>query len=57
LTPLARLPQRRRPADYPINDDGSPIRIVNFNGVGGSTIMHMEHSSTSRRNPWRNRWT
>jgi choline dehydrogenase-like flavoprotein len=31
------------PADYPINDDGSPIRIVNVNGVGGSTVMCMGH--------------
>ena len=27
---------RQRPSDYPINDDGSPIKIVNFNAVGGS---------------------
>src|SRR3981189_3345517 len=29
---------RGRPEDYPINDDNSPIKVVNFNGVGGSTI-------------------
>ena len=28
---------RARPEDYPINDDNSPIKIVNFNGVGGGT--------------------
>ena len=31
---------RKRPTDYPINDDNSPIKVVNFNGVGGSTIIH-----------------
>src|SRR6267154_1315622 len=37
-------PNRRgRPTDYPINDDNSPIKVVNFNGVGGSTIMYTAH--------------
>jgi choline dehydrogenase-like flavoprotein len=31
--------RRARPTDYPINDANSPIKVVNFNGVGGSTIM------------------
>lgn len=35
--------RRARPTDYPINDDNSPIKIVNFNGVGGSTIMYTAH--------------
>src|ERR1700676_4072021 len=35
--------RRRRPTDYPINDDNSPIKVVNFNGVGGSTIMYTGH--------------
>lgn len=30
---------RARPEDYPINDDNSPIKIVNFNGVGDGTVM------------------
>jgi choline dehydrogenase-like flavoprotein len=34
---------RARPTDYPINDDASPIKVVNFNGVGGSTIMYTAH--------------
>jgi choline dehydrogenase-like flavoprotein len=34
---------RARPEDYPINDDNSPIKVVNFNGVGGSTIMYAAH--------------
>ncbi|MBL4868707.1 MAG: NAD(P)-binding protein, partial [Pseudomonadales bacterium] len=29
--------------DYPINDDESPITVVNFNGVGGSTILYGAH--------------
>ncbi len=34
---------RGRPEDYPINDDNSPIKVVNFNAVGGSTIMYTAH--------------
>jgi choline dehydrogenase-like flavoprotein len=34
---------RKRPSDYPINDDGSPIKVVNFNAVGGSTVMYTAH--------------
>ncbi|MCH2352264.1 MAG: GMC family oxidoreductase [Pseudomonadales bacterium] len=29
--------------DYPINNDGSPINVVNFNGVGGGTILYAAH--------------
>ena len=37
-------PNRRgRPEDYPVNDDASPIKILNFNGVGGGTIMYTAH--------------
>lgn len=34
---------RGRAEDYPINDDASPIKVVNFNGIGGSTIMYTAH--------------
>ena len=34
---------RRRAADYPINDSDSPIAILNFNAVGGSTILYSAH--------------
>jgi choline dehydrogenase-like flavoprotein len=34
---------RNRPADYPVNDSGSPISISNFNAVGGSTILYAGH--------------
>src|ERR1700744_4893891 len=34
---------RGRAEDYPINDNNSPIKVVNFNGVGGSTIMYTAH--------------
>ena len=34
---------RARPEDYPINDADSPIAIVNFNGVGGSTVFYAAH--------------
>lgn len=34
---------RRRPADYPINEDDSPIKVANFNGVGGGTILYAGH--------------
>lgn len=37
-------PNRRGlPADYPINEDASPIKIANFNGVGGGTILYAAH--------------
>ena len=35
--------QRKLPADYPVNDDDSPIKVANFNGVGGSTILYAAH--------------
>jgi choline dehydrogenase-like flavoprotein len=34
---------RRGIGDYPINDDDSPIKIANFNGVGGGTILYAAH--------------
>ena len=34
---------RKRDTDYPINDATSPIKPVNFNGVGGGTILYMAH--------------
>lgn len=34
---------RQRPEDYPINDATSPVKVVNFNGVGGGTILYMAH--------------
>ena len=30
-------------ADYPINNDDSEVIVVNFNGVGGSTILYGAH--------------
>ena len=35
--------RRRRPADYPINDGNSPMKVANFNAVGGGTIMYTAH--------------
>lgn len=41
---FAISPNRRGlPSDYPINDDASPIKVVNFNAVGGSTILYAGH--------------
>lgn len=34
---------RRRPEDYPVNDADSPVSVVNFNGVGGSTVLYAAH--------------
>ena len=34
---------RRSPHDYPVDDSDSPISIVNFNGVGGSTVLYAAH--------------
>jgi len=35
--------QRGRESDYPINEEESPIAVVNFNGVGGSTVLYAAH--------------
>ena len=35
--------QRKRLTDYPVNDSDSPIKVANFNGVGGSTILYSGH--------------
>ena len=34
---------RKLPADYPINDNDSPIAISNFNALGGGTILYSGH--------------
>ena len=34
---------RGRREDYPVNDDDSPIKVSNFNAVGGSTILYAAH--------------
>ncbi|MFV2090797.1 MAG: NAD(P)-binding protein, partial [Pseudomonadales bacterium] len=34
---------RHSQADYPINEDDSPIKIANFNGVGGGTVLYAGH--------------
>ncbi len=37
-------PNRRgRDTDYPVNDDNSPMKIANFNGVGGGTVLFTAH--------------
>ena len=35
--------RRARATDYPINDDDSPIKVANFNGVGGGTVLYAGH--------------
>ena len=42
-TSAASPNHRNRAADYPINDSESPIAIVNFNAVGGGTILYSAH--------------
>src|SRR5437868_13381647 len=32
-----------RPDDYPINDDNSPIKVVNFTAVGGGAVTYPAH--------------
>ncbi len=34
---------RGRDTDYPVNEEDSPIKIANFNGVGGGTILYAAH--------------
>ena len=44
FTDFATSPNiRARPTDYPINDANSPIKVVNFNGVGGGTVFYTAH--------------
>jgi choline dehydrogenase-like flavoprotein len=44
LNDFATNPNRRkRETDYPINGEDSPIQVVNFNGVGGGTILYAGH--------------
>ncbi|HEY1935518.1 MAG TPA: GMC family oxidoreductase [Acetobacteraceae bacterium] len=35
--------RRARDTDYPINGENSPIQVVNFNGVGGGTVLYAGH--------------
>ena len=35
--------QRGRETDYPVNDDNSVMKVANFNGVGGGTILYTAH--------------
>ncbi len=34
---------RRRPEDYPVDDDAAPVTTAMFNAVGGSTISYAAH--------------
>ena len=34
---------RGRDTDYPVNDDNSLMKVANFNGVGGGTILYTAH--------------
>lgn len=44
LTDFANSPNvRQRASDYPVNDEESPIAVLNFNAVGGSTILYSAH--------------
>jgi choline dehydrogenase-like flavoprotein len=37
-------PNRRgRDTDYPVNDDNSVMKVANFNGVGGGTVIYTAH--------------
>ena len=35
--------RRARDTDYPVNDDNSLMKVANFNGVGGGTILYTAH--------------
>ena len=44
LSDFNHNPNRRaRETDYPINEDNSPIKVANFNGVGGGTVLYAGH--------------
>ncbi|HUL81299.1 MAG TPA: NAD(P)-binding protein, partial [Gammaproteobacteria bacterium] len=34
---------RRSASDYPIAEDASPIKVANWNGVGGGTVLYAGH--------------
>jgi len=34
---------RRNVFDYPIHEDNSPIKVANWNGVGGGTVLYAGH--------------
>ena len=36
--------RRQRDTDYPIHEDHSPIKVANFNAVGGGTILFGAHT-------------
>jgi len=43
-TDFAITPNRRgRETDYPVNDDASVMKVANFNGVGGGTVLYTAH--------------
>ncbi len=44
---------RGRPEDYPIREDESPIKISNWNAVGGSTILYAAHFPRFRPSDFR----
>ncbi len=35
--------QRQLPADYPVAEENSPIKVANFNAVGGGTVLYAGH--------------
>ena len=44
LADFSFSPNRRNSVlDYPINERDSPIKIANFNGVGGGTVLYAGH--------------
>ena len=44
LSDMATNPNvRGLPGDYPINEADSPIKVANFNGVGGGTVLYAGH--------------
>jgi choline dehydrogenase-like flavoprotein len=50
--------RRARDTDYPINDADSPIKIANFNGVGGGTVLYAGHFPRFYPSDFRRaRWT
>jgi choline dehydrogenase-like flavoprotein len=44
---------RARETDYPINDADSPIKIANFNGIGGGTVLYAGHFPRSHPSDFR----
>ncbi len=48
---------RKLKSDYPVDDDNSPIKIANYNAVGGSTVLYSGHFPRFRESDFKTKTT